>query len=273
VVFEEKALQLLSKHAKRTGLKVRVHLKVDTGMGRLGIALSQWTDFLSELERFENIEAEGILSHFSMADEDGGVYTREQWRKFQAAVEAAEGQGIHCKCFHMANSANLTAYPFSSGNLVRPGIMLYGSYPSPSLRDSITLEPVMTLKTKIHFLKSVPPGTKISYGGTFITQRETHVATLPIGYADGYNRQLSNRGEVLIRGRRAPVIGRVTMDYIMVDVTDIPLVSPGDEVVLMGKQGTGRITAEEIAEKMNTISYEVFCSIGKRVPRIYKRNR
>ena len=136
----------------------------------------------------------------------------------------------------------------------------------------IKLKPVMTLKTKIHFLKTVPPGTKISYGGTFIAQREMRVATLPIGYADGYNRQLSNRGEVLIRGKRASVIGRVTMDYIMVDVTDIPRVSTGDEAVLLGKQGRERITAEEVAEKIDTVSYEVFCSIGKRVPRVYKPN-
>jgi alanine racemase len=273
VVFEKKALHLLSKKAKRADKKVKVHLKIDTGMGRLGVSLGSWSNFLSELKRFENIEAEGILSHFSMANEDGGTFSSEQWEKFQTAVKVAEGQGIHCKYFHIANSANLAAYPFSSGNLVRPGIMLYGSYPSPSLRDLIKLQPVMTLKTKIHFLKSVVPGTKISYGGTFVTQRETRIATLPIGYADGYNRQLSNRGEVLIRGKKAPVIGRVTMDYIMVDVTDIPHVSTGDEVVLLGKQGKERITAEEIAEKIHTISYEVFCSVGKRVPRVYKPNR
>jgi alanine racemase len=154
--------------------------------------------------------------------------------------------------------------------LVRPGIMLYGSYPSPAFQSLVPLKPVMTLKTRIHFLKRVPPGTRISYGGTFTTKRESLVATLPIGYADGYSRHLSNHGEVLIHGKRAPVVGKVCMDFIMVDVTDIPRVSVGDEVILMGKQGKEQITPEEIAEKINSISYDVLCSIGKRVPRIYK---
>jgi alanine racemase len=148
--------------------------------------------------------------------------------------------------------------------------MLYGSYPSPAFQNVIPLKPVLTLKTHIHFLKRVPPGTKISYGGTFVTGRDTLVATLPIGYADGYSRQLSNQGEVLIRGKRAPVIGRVCMDFVMVDVTDIPKVSLRDEVVLMGRQGRQQITAEEIAEKTNSITYEVLCLVGKRIPRVYK---
>jgi alanine racemase len=148
--------------------------------------------------------------------------------------------------------------------------MLYGSYPSPTFRSLIPLRPVMTLKTRIHFLKSVPPGTRISYGGTFKTRRESLIATLPIGYADGYSRHLSNLGEVLIHGKRAPVVGKVCMDFIMVDVTDIPRVSAGDEVILMGRQGKEQITPEEIAGKINSISYEVLCSIGKRVPRVYK---
>jgi alanine racemase len=170
----------------------------------------------------------------------------------------------------MASSATLTAFPAYCARLVRPGIMLYGSYPSSAFRSLIPLKPVMTLKTRIHFLKSVPPGTRISYGGTFKAKRKSLIATLPIGYADGYSRHLSNRGEVLIHGRRAPVVGRVCMDFIMVDVTDIRHVSAGDEVILMGRQGKEQITPEEIAEKINSISYEVLCSIGKRVPRIYK---
>jgi alanine racemase len=148
--------------------------------------------------------------------------------------------------------------------------MLYGAYPSPGLKNLINLKPVMTLKTRIHFLKPAPCGFRISYGGTFVTRRESLIATLPIGYADGYSRYLSNRGEVLVRGKRAPVVGKVCMDFMMADVTDVPRVSLGDEVVLIGSQGQETITAEEIADKMNTISYEVFCAIGKRIPRIYK---
>ena len=171
---------------------------------------------------------------------------------------------------HMANSATLTAFPSYSGNLVRPGIMLYGAYPSPAFHSLIRLKPVMTLKTHIHFIKQVPPGAKISYEGTFVTKRESQIATLPIGYADGYSRHLSNQGEVLIRGKRVPVVGKVCMDFVMVDVSDLPKVSIGDEVILMGSQGREQITAEEVAEKIGSISYEVLCSIGKRVPRIYK---
>ena len=269
VVFQKESLEILTKAAERWQKKVRIHIKVDTGMGRLGVPLGLWPTFLKELKRFPKIEIEGILSHFSMTDDQEG-YTTYQWSQFQRAVAIAQKMGIPCQYLHMASSAIVTAFPSYSGNLVRPGIMLYGSYPSPIFKKMIRLKPLLTLKTHIHYLKQVPPGTKISYGGTFVTKRKSLIATLPIGYADGYSRHLSNKGEVLIRGRRAPVVGRVCMDFMMVDVTDIPKVSFGDEVVLMGRQGRQRITADEIAEKINSISYEVLCSIGKRVPRVYK---
>jgi len=269
VLFRKDSLKLFSREAERRRRKVKVHLKVDTGMGRLGVPLSLWPEFLKEVKRSPKIEIEGILSHFSMTDEEKG-YTQNQWREFQRAVAIAHEMGISYQYLHMASSATLTAFPAYLGNLVRPGIMLYGSYPSPTFQDLISLKPVMTLKTRIHFLKSVPSGTRISYGGTFTTKRESLIATLPIGYADGFSRYLSNRGKVLIHGKRAPVVGKVCMDFIMVDMTDIPHVSVGDEVILMGRQGKEQITAEEIAEKINSISYEVLCLIGKRVPRIYK---
>ncbi len=269
VVFQKESLKLLKKATERWPKKVRIHIKVDTGMGRLGVPLNLWSTFLKELEKFPKIEIEGILSHFSMTDDQDG-YTTYQSGEFQRAVATAKKMGISYKYLHMASSAILTAFPSYSGNLVRPGIMLYGAYPSPVFQNIIQLKPILTLKTYIHFLKRVPPGTKISYGGTFVTKRESLIATLPIGYADGYSRHLSNKGEVLIRGRRAPVVGRVCMDFMMVDVTDIPKVSLGDEVILMGRQGRQQITAEEIAEKINSISYEVLCLIGKRIPRIYK---
>jgi alanine racemase len=271
VIFQKDSLALLSREAQRRKRRVKVHLKVDTGMGRLGVPLGLWSSFLEEVKKgCPNIEVEGILSHFAMTDEGEEGFTACQWRDFQEAVVVARKMGISCKYLHMANSATLTTIPSYTGNLARPGIMLYGSYPSPLFRDLIRLKPVMTLKTKIHFLKTVPPGSKISYGGTFVTERESLIATLPIGYADGYNRLLSNRGEVLIRGKRAPLVGVVCMDFVMVDVTGIPAVSVGEEVILMGRQGKEEITAEEIAEKVHSISYEVLCSIGKRVPRVYK---
>jgi alanine racemase len=269
VIFRKDSLKLLSREAEKQRKKVKIHLKVDTGMGRLGVPLDLWPRFLEEVKRFPRIETEGILSHFSMLDAEKG-YTQNQWRAFQRAVEVAQEAGIICRYLHMASSATLTAFPAYSAKLVRPGIMLYGSYPSPAFQNLISLKPVMTLKTRIHFLKSVPPGTKISYGGTFTTKRQSLIATLPVGYADGYSHHLSNRGEVLIHGKRAPVIGKVCMDFVIVDVTDVPRVKVGDEVVLMGKQGKEQITADEIAEKIDSISYEVLCSIGKRVPRIYK---
>jgi alanine racemase len=269
VIFRRDSLKLLSREAEKRRRKVKVHLKVDTGMGRLGVPLNLWPDFLKEVKRFPKIETEGILSHFSMTAEEKG-FTQNQWKAFQQAAAIAQEMGISCQYLHMASSATLVAFPAYSASLVRPGIMLYGSYPSPAFQTVIPLKPVMTLKTRIHFLKSVPPGTRISYGGTFATWRKSLIATLPIGYADGYSRHLSNHGEVLIHGKRAPIVGKVCMDFIMVDVTDISRVSVGDEVVLMGKQGRGQISAEEIAEKINSISYEVLCAIGKRVPRIYK---
>jgi len=269
VAFQKDSLKLLCREAEKRSKRVRVHLKVDTGMGRLGVPLPLWSNFLREIKAFRRIEVEGILSHFAMTEEEEN-FTRRQWEDFQGAVKAAEKVGIYCKYLHMASSAMLTAFPSYSGNLVRPGIMLYGSYPSPMFQRLIQLKPVMTLKTCIYFLKSVPPGSRISYGGTFVTRRESLIATLPIGYADGYNRHLSNRGQVLVRGKRVPIIGKVCMDFIMVDVTDIPNVSRGDEVVLMGQQGKEQITAEEIADKINSISYEVFCSVGKRISRVYK---
>jgi alanine racemase len=269
VIFKKDSLKILSHEAERRGRKLRVHLKVDTGMGRLGVPLDLWPDFLKEVRRSPKVEIEGILSHFSMMDEEMD-FTQGQWKAFQGAAATAQGLGISCQYLHVASSATLTAFPAYCAKLVRPGIMLYGSYPSPAFQSLVPLKPVMTLKTHIHFLKRVPPGTRISYGGTFTTKRESLVATLPIGYADGYSRHLSNRGEVLIREKRAPVVGKVCMDFIMVDVTDIPRVSVGDEVILMGKQGKEQITTEEIAQKINSISYDVLCSIGKRVPRVYK---
>lgn len=271
VVFDQESLKLLSKAAERQKKKVKVHLKVDTGMGRLGVPLNPWPAFLKGLKRFPKIEIEGVLSHFSMTEKEE-TFTAYQWEKFQGAMAMANEMGISYQYLHMASSATLTTFPACSGNLVRPGIMLYGSYPSPIYRELIQLKPIMTLKTRIHFLKSVPPKTRISYGGTFVTERESLIATLPIGYADGYSRHLSNHGEVLIRGKRVPVVGTVCMDFIMVDVTDIPNVSKGDEVILMGRQGREQITADEIAEKIDSISYEVLCLVGRRVPRIYKGN-
>ncbi|MDI6761857.1 MAG: alanine racemase [Thermodesulfobacteriota bacterium] len=269
VVFDIESLKHLSKAAKKRKKKARVHVKVDTGMGRLGVPSELFPAFLKDLKKYPDVEIEGLLSHFSMTDGEE-VYTSYQWKKYQEGLAMAREMGISSRYFHMASSATLTAFPSYCGNLVRPGIMLYGSYPSLAIEKLIELKPVLTLKTRIHFLKSVPTGSRISYGGTFVTRRESLIATLPVGYADGYSTRLSNQGEVLIREKRAPVVGRVCMDLIMVDVTGIPGVSKGDEAILIGRQGEERITADEIAKKIGSIPYEVLCLIGKRVPRVYK---
>jgi alanine racemase len=269
VVFDIESLKHLSKAAEKRKKKARVHIKVDTGMGRLGVPFELFPAFLKDLRKYPDIEIEGLLSHFSMTDGEE-VYTAYQWKKYQEGLAMAREMGISSRYLHMASSATLTTFPSFSGNLVRPGIMLYGSYPSPAIEKLIELKPVLTLKTRIHFLKSVSTGSRISYGGTFVTRRESLIATLPVGYADGYSTRLSNQGEVLIRGKRAPIVGRVCMDLIMADVTDIHGVSKGDEAILIGRQGEERITADEIAKKIGSIPYEVLCLIGKRVPRVYR---
>lgn len=267
VVFREESLRYISNLAKRRKRRIKVHLKVDTGMNRLGVPFDYWSEFLSILKKYPEVEVEGIMSHFSMVDEDD--FTHKQWMKFEKALEMARQKGIHYEYFHMANSSTILSFPEYCGNFVRPGIMLYGAYPSASLMGLIKLKPVMTLKSSIHHLKWISAGERISYGGTFITKRRSHIATIPIGYGDGYSRFLSNKGEVLIHGRKAPIVGLVCMDFFMVDVTDIPDVKIGDEVILIGKQKGKRITVEEVAQKIGSIPYEVLCSIGKRVPRKY----
>ncbi len=268
MVFDGEIGKSLSDKADRRNRRVRVHLKFDTGMGRLGVPIEGARKFLEQMKGFPNLVIDGVASHFSMVDEE---YTRGQLKAYKGVAELFREEGIRPTYWHISSSAPMIDFPDSWFNLIRPGITIYGSYPNRDYIGRIALKPVMRLKTTIGCLKKVPVGTKISYGGTYITQRESLIAILPIGYGDGYNRLLSNRGEVLLRAKRVPVVGRICMDMIMVDVTDVDEVSPGDEVVLMGKQGGDEITVEEIAEKIGTISYEVLCTVGKRVPRVYVR--
>jgi alanine racemase len=245
-----------------------VHLKVDTGMGRLGFLAGEIDSWLPKIKKFKALKIEGVFSHFSHAESVEGSYTRQQLRLFQRVVEQLHDAGI-APLAHLANSAATITLPAAYFDMVRPGLMLYGVYPSPAMASQISLKPVLSWKTRILQLKQVPAGSSISYGQTFITQRESLIATLPIGYADGYPRLLSNRGEVLVSGKRAPVAGRVCMDLTMIDVTDIEKIQPGDEVVLLGRQGDAEISADEMAAWANTISYEILTSISNRVPRIH----
>jgi alanine racemase len=270
VAHDLEALKLLDRAAQGRGAALNVHIKIDTGMGRLGFLPAEIDSWLPSLKKLKALKIEGVFSHFSRAESVQGDYTQKQLRIFQDVVARLRSQGIAPPLAHLANSAATITLPEAYFDMVRPGIMLYGPYPSPAMMSQIELKPVLSWKTRITQLKKVPCGTSISYGQTFVTQRESFIATLPVGYADGYHRLLSNRGEVLIKGNRAPVAGTVCMDLTMVDVTDIAGVQPGDEVVLLGRQGDQEITADELAGWTNTISYEILTSISARVPRIYQ---
>jgi alanine racemase len=270
MIYRWEIAQFLSAAARTQGKQVPVHIKIDTGMGRIGVLAEKAPAFVNGVRGLGNLTIEGIASHLAMADEGNTAFSEEQLKKFSWTIAEINRLDIYPPFYHIANSAALVNLPAAHFTLVRPGIMLYGSYPSASLKDKVALRQVMCWKSLIADLKQVPEGYTISYGRTFTTQRPSLIAAVPVGYADGYNRLFSNRGQVLIQGRRAPVVGRVCMDWTVVDVTDIPGVEIGDEVVLMGDQLGHRITPEEMGEQIGTISYEILCSVGKRVQRIYK---
>jgi len=254
--------------------KAKIHLKIDTGMGRLGVKPEKAVDFIKKVLTFDHIIIEGIFTHFSVADEKDKKYTEEQFRKFSEILKILEKEKIRIPLKHVSNSATLLDLEHMWLDMVRPGIALYGLYPSKEVKKVIKLIPAQRFKTRIAFLKELPAEKSISYGRTYTTyKKNTIIASLPIGYADGYSRLLSNKGEVLVRGERMPIIGRICMDQCMIDVTDLPLVKIGDEVVLWGKQGNERITVEEIADKLNTINYEItHLPDKKRVSKLFIKN-
>ncbi len=264
-------LKFVAKKAKSSGTKAKVHIKVDTGMGRIGL----WHDNDAEsfaVKAFSSpyIDVEGIYTHFSSAARDR-VYTVYQMESFENLVGKLLNRGFDIPYRHAANSITTVNYKRSHLNLVRPGLIVYGMYPKRGLNRLIDLKPALSLKTKVVYLKDVPPGRSISYGRTYSTQGATRIATLPIGYADGYGRILSNKAEVLIKGQRAPVVGKVTMDQTMINVGHVKNIKVGDEVILIGRQGENEITTEKLARLAGTIPYEIVCSITDRVPRVYKR--
>jgi alanine racemase len=271
VVASYSDTRALSAMAVEAGTTVDVLVAVETGMGRIGLMPSKESvNEIIGINNLPNIRIKGIFSHFSSADEKDKSYTFQQIENFNRFYQDLEAAGISIKFRTHANSAATMEVPEAWFDAVRPGIILYGCYPSNEVDKSLlSLKPAMTLKASIVFLKRVPAGTSISYGRKFVTERESVIATIPIGYADGYPRLLSGKGRVLIHGQYAPVVGNICMDQCMVDVTDIPNVKKYDEVVLIGTQGDKTILADEIAEKTGTINYEIVCRIGKRVPRVY----
>jgi len=265
-VFDLETARKLSAGAHRKNIQIPVHIKIDTGMGRIGFDIRTAYEAIIKISSLKNIKLEGLMSHFSEADLQDKDFVNFQLKSFKSLAGKLKQIKIRFKYLHMANSAAVLTMPDAHLNMVRPGIMLYGY----GCCTSDKLKPVMSLKSRIVFLKKVPSGTPISYNRTFVTKRKSIIATIPVGYADGYNRKLSNQGEVLINGRRAPVVGRVCMDTTMVDVTDVPGVNYTSEVVIMGRQGREHITADDIAEKTGTIPYEVLTSVGQRIKRIYR---
>lgn len=254
----------------RPGVRIKVHIKVDTGMGRIGIWHEEALNFIKNLAQDRSVVAEGIYTHFSSAGRDD-FFTHYQIESLEKLIEKLDGFDIRIPLRHSANSIATVDFKRSHLNLVRPGLIIYGMYPKYTFPKLIKLKPAMALKTRIVYIKDTPPGRSISYGRTYITEKHTRIATLPVGYADGYCRGLSNKGYVLVRGKKAPVIGKVTMDQTMIDVGHIRRASIGDEVVLIGRQGREEIRTEKLARTAGTIAYEVVCGISNRVPRVYKR--
>ncbi len=248
--------------------EVRAHLKLDSGMGRVGVTETELPDVVEMIRSVPNLCIDAIYTHYANADDAKDPFTEEQGVRFRTLLQALKEAGIEAPRHHSANSAATLRGIVAPSDYVRVGLALYGADPFGG--ESLLLEPVMRWRSEITRLKELPPGHAVGYGTTFHTTRASRIATLPVGYADGYNRLLSNRGEMLVRGRRAPLVGRVSMDLVTIDVTDIPGAGVGDEAILLGAQGADRITAEEIANRIGTISYEVFCSVSARVPRIYR---
>lgn len=271
IVFDLKSAEMLDKRAAETGTTKNVHIKIDTGMGRVGVPYQHVAEWIERFAAFNNLYVEGLMTHFAAADDLSDDHTNLQMRRFAEAVSVFHAKGFRPTILDMANSPGAVAFSDSRATMVRIGGLLYGLGDDvlPKEIERPNLKPVMSLHSRIAFLKSVPAGESIGYGQTFTTARESVIATVPIGYHDGFRRCLSNKGAMLVNGKSAPVVGRISMDWTTIDVTDIPDVKIGDEVVIIGTQHNLQIKTEQIAAKCDTISYEITCGIGARVPRIF----
>ena len=272
-VSDYNTAEAISKAAKELNKKAVIHIKIDTGMGRIGFRPEKEAfDEIENISKLENIEINGIFTHFCTSDEKDKTFTYVQKEKFVYAVNELEKRGINIPLKHASASAGLMDFDDLFFNAVRPGIILYGYYPSDDvMKDRLPIKPVMSLKSYVMYIKDIENGDTIGYGRTYMANEKRTIATIPAGYADGYNRLLSNKGCVLVNGKRAQLKGRICMDQCMADITGINA-KQWDEVVLMGKQGNEEITADEIANEIGTISYEVLCMVSKRVPRVYIKN-
>ena len=269
VVFSLENAKMVSAQAQELGLTLDIHIKIDTGMSRIGLMVDEAVDQVEQIVALPNLRIQGILSHFATITPDLGPAYWKQMAAFRQILDALGERGIDPPLKHIAATAACMASPSPPFNMVRPGILMLGSYPDSGFEKLMDLKPVFSLTTGITHIKTIAPGTAVSYGGNFVAERPTRVATLPMGYADGLSRHLSNRGSVLVRGRRVPILGNVCMDMCMIDVTEVDEVQVGDEVVFIGQQIGERITAEEVAALCGTIPYEIFCNINQRISRIY----
>jgi alanine racemase len=274
VVYRSDMIEALDRAARDAGVVADAHLKIDTGMGRLGVRHENALEFIDAIRDYKNVRIDGVMTHFASADDpDQECFTKEQLARFRTTLEALRGRGLNPTYEDLANSAATSGCEAAWGNLVRPGGVLYGLWRDilPPLDEPLSLRPVMSLHTRIALLKWVRAGETLGYGCTFEASRDTLVATLPVGYNDGYPRALSNRGRVIVRGRYAAVVGRVSMDMTLVDMTDVPDVRLHDRVTLMGEENGLQVPAEDIAKTVGTLSYEITCGISHRVPRFYEK--
>ena len=273
-VYTEEMARAISKMAEKENLTAYMHIKLDTGMARLGFDMSDKSVAeITNIAAMNNVCMEGVFTHFAKADEIDKTFTKKQMRDFAQMCKKLEMHGVKFQYEHCANSAAIVDIPEADFDLVRAGISTYGLYPSDEVnKGNVILKPALSLKSHVAFVKDIQKGTPISYGGTFVSNKEMTVATIPVGYADGYPRNLSNIGSVLIRGQRAPILGRVCMDQFIVDVTHIRDVAFGDKVTLIGQDGDECITVEDLGDLSGRFNYEFICDLGKRIPRVYVRD-
>lgn len=273
-VYTEEMAEAISQMAAREGMTAYMHIKLDTGMTRLGFDTSaESVETIARIASMQNVCMEGIFTHFAKADETDKAFTKKQIQDFMWMTERLKEKNVEFQYEHCANSAAIIDVPEANFDLVRAGISTYGLYPSEDVcKGNVQLKPALALKSHVAFVKEIEAGTPISYGGTYVSEHSMKIATIPVGYADGYPRNLSNVGYVLIRGKKAPIVGRVCMDQFMVDVTNIDGVSFGDNVTLIGKDGNETITVEELSELSGRFNYEFVCDLGKRIPRVYVKN-
>lgn len=273
-VYTEEMARDMAERAEKAGTKALLHIKVDTGMGRIGFPVSEESaDAIARISRFSGAYIEGMFTHFAKADEADKTYTYEQHRKFMWMKEQMEKRNVDIRYYDCDNSAGIIDFPDMKHDLARAGISTYGMYPSDEVdKKAVALKPALSLISHVAFVKTVEPGTAISYGGTFVAQKKMRVATIPVGYGDGYPRSLSSKGEILIHGKRARILGRICMDQFMVDVTDIPGTKFMDQAVLVGRDGDEEVSVDELARLSGRFNYEFVCCLGKRIPRVYVKN-